>query len=106
MSGGVEFCHRRIERVCRFPLAGCALRLSVMGARVSLGIASHLSFLPSEELIIQKLVASLQEVDRELGRQVSTPQILHAETGHGGAPAPSPETWVLSLLLSDLGHVP
>lgn len=51
--------------------------------------------------MIQKLVASLQEVDRDLGRQVSAPQTLQADTG-----APSPETWVLSLLLSDLGHVP
>lgn len=83
--------------MCRFPLAGCALRLSVMGARVSLGIASHLSFLPSEELIIQKLVASLQEVDRELGRQVSTPQILHAETGAWGRSSSLPR---------DLGSIP
>lgn len=38
--------------------------------------ASHPSSLPSEESIIQKLVEGLQEVDDELGRQVSAPQIL------------------------------
>lgn len=55
--------------------------LSAMGAGVSLGTTSHLSFLPSEEIIIQHLVVSLQEVDSELGRQVSTPQTLQADTG-------------------------
>lgn len=57
-------------------LVSCtAVAGSLSWALGAAGTASHPS-LPSEESIIQKLVEGLQEVDDELGRQVSAPQIL------------------------------
>lgn len=53
-------------------LVSCtAVAGSLSWAPGAAGTASHPSSLPSEESVIQKLVEGLQEVDDELGRQVS-----------------------------------
>lgn len=78
-----------MERTLSLYLDGYAAVAVCQGHRVPLRTASHLSLLPSEESIIHKLVEGLQEVDSDLGRQVSTAQTLQLDTG---VRTPSSET--------------